>query len=119
MPDDPSRGDRVTSRFWLRIQPHDPRASQYGTSDLDGDRADRPLPHRRPPWREYRPSSEANTAPVMSGGKDLGPTELQSGLKKNMTTAFEMPQMVAKGVFTLVIAEKGVLGAGSVRITLK
>lgn len=69
--------------------------------------------------REYRPSSEANTALVMSGGKDLGLTELQPGLKKSMTTAFEMPEAAAKGVFTLVIPEKGLLGMGSVRITLK
>jgi hypothetical protein len=35
-----------------------------------------------------------------------------------MATAFEMPDAAAKGVFTLVIPEKG-LGTGSVRITLK
>lgn len=69
--------------------------------------------------REFRPSSEANTALVMSGGKDLGLTELQPGLKKKISTAFEMPDAAAKGAFTLVIPEKGLLGTGSVRITLK
>ena len=69
--------------------------------------------------REFRPSSEANTALVMSGGKDLGLTELQPGLKKTMSTAFEVPEATAKGVFTLVVPEKGAFGTGSVRITLR
>lgn len=69
--------------------------------------------------RQYQPSSDANTALIMSTGKDLGITELHPGLKKSMTTAFEMPEESAKGVFTLVIPEKGLFGTGSVRITLK
>lgn len=32
---------------------------------------------------------------------------------------FEMPEEAAKGVFTRVVPEKGFLGTGSVRITLK
>lgn len=69
--------------------------------------------------KEYRPSSEANAALAMSGGRGLSLTELQPGLKKEITTGFEMPEDAAKGVFTLVIPEKGFLGTGSVRITLK
>lgn len=69
--------------------------------------------------REFRPSSEGNTALAMSGKKDLFLSELHPGLTKTMATAFEMPDAAAKGVFTLVIPEKGLLGAGSVRITLR
>lgn len=69
--------------------------------------------------REYRPSSEANTALVMSGGKDLGLAELQPGLKRKMQTAFEMPTEAAEGEITLVIPEKGALGTESVRMTLR
>ena len=69
--------------------------------------------------REFRPSSEANTALSMSGGKDFLVSELQPGIKKNTVTAFELPEDSAKGVFTLVVPEKGFLGTGSVRITLK
>jgi hypothetical protein len=63
--------------------------------------------------------SEANTALEMSGHKDLIVSELQPGLTKKMVTAFEMPDATARGTFTLVIPEKGLLGTGSVRITLK
>jgi len=69
--------------------------------------------------REYRPSSDGNTALVMSGDKDLALSELQPGVARKMQTAFEMPDAVAKGTFTLVIPEKGVLGTGSARITLQ
>ncbi len=69
--------------------------------------------------REFRPSSDANTALAMSGNKDLIVSEVQPGLKRNMVTAFEMPDVAAKGTFTLVIPEKGLLGTGSVRITLR
>ena len=69
--------------------------------------------------REYRPSSEANTALAMSGhSKDLGLAEVQPGIKKKMTTAFEMPEASTNGAVTLVIPEKGFLGTGSVRIKL-
>lgn len=69
--------------------------------------------------REYHPSSDANTALVMSGGKDLALTELQPGLKKAITTGFEVPKSAVEDGFTLVIPEKGVFGTGSVRIALK
>lgn len=69
--------------------------------------------------REYRPSSEANTALAFSRGKDLILSELQPGLKKSTSTAFEVPQDVANGEFTLVIPEKGLFGSKSVRIALK
>lgn len=70
--------------------------------------------------REFRPSTEANMALAMAGGgKDMIVSELQPGLKKATATAFELPEGSAKGTFTLVIPEKGLLGTGAVRITLK
>ena len=70
--------------------------------------------------REYRPSSEANTALMMSGEtKDFVISEVQPGIKKKMQTAFEMPEASVMGGFTLVIPEKGLLGTGSVRISLR
>lgn len=69
--------------------------------------------------REFRPSADANAALVLSGSKDLALSELQPGLKKSMVTPFEMPAAAARGVVTLVIPEKGLLGTGSVRIPLK
>jgi hypothetical protein len=70
--------------------------------------------------REFRPSSEANTALMMSGAtKDFVISEVQPGIKKKMQTAFEMPETSATGGFTLVIPEKGLLGTGSVRISLR
>ena len=69
--------------------------------------------------REFRPSSDGNTALAMSGSKDLLASELQPGIARNMATAFEMPETAAAGTFTLVIPEKGLLGTESVRITLR
>lgn len=70
--------------------------------------------------REFRPSTDANMALAMAGGgKDMIVSELQPGLKKATATAFELPEASAKGTFTLVIPEKGLLGTGAVRITLK
>lgn len=70
--------------------------------------------------RQFRPSSEANTALAMSGeDKDLILSEVQPGLTKSMATAFEVPSDVAEGGFELVIPEKGMLGTGEVRIALR
>ncbi|HWU87613.1 MAG TPA: DUF4352 domain-containing protein [Kofleriaceae bacterium] len=70
--------------------------------------------------REFRPSTEAITALAMSGDKDLGIAQLQPGLKKSMTAAFQMPEEATRGIFTLVIPEKGLRGSKkSVRMTLK
>jgi hypothetical protein len=70
--------------------------------------------------REFRSSTEANTTLGMSQpGKDLLLTELQPGLKKTTVTAFEMPDDALKGGLTLVVPEKGILGTGSVRVTLQ
>jgi hypothetical protein len=70
--------------------------------------------------RQFRPSSEANTALTFSeAGKDFILSEVQPGLTREMATAFEVPSDVASGVFDLVIPEKGLLGTDEVRITLK
>lgn len=67
--------------------------------------------------REFAPSVEGNTAIVMSGDKDLALSQLQPGIAKVMQTAFELPEPATKGVFSLVIPEKGLFGSGSVKIT--
>ncbi|MGH7286096.1 MAG: DUF4352 domain-containing protein [Polyangiaceae bacterium] len=69
--------------------------------------------------RQFRPSADGNAALAMSGDKDLALSELQPGITKNMSTAFEMPEAAAKGIITLLIPEKGALGSTVVRITLK
>jgi len=67
--------------------------------------------------RSYRPSSEANTALAMSGGsKDLFASELHPGVKRKMTTAFEVPKAMLKGGFTIIIPEKGLFGTGRAKI---
>jgi hypothetical protein len=52
-------------------------------------------------------------------GEDLLLSEIQTGLKKTMTTAFEVPAAVANGRFDLVIPEKGLLGSKKVTISLR
>jgi hypothetical protein len=70
--------------------------------------------------RQFRPSSEANTALAFSeAGKDLIVSEVQPGLTREMATAFEVPSEVVSGGFDLVIPEKGAFGTDEVRITLK
>lgn len=60
--------------------------------------------------REFRPSSRANTALMMSGGKDFLLSEVQPGLKKAMKTAFEMPADAARGDLRLVLGDEVVVG---------
>jgi predicted SnoaL-like aldol condensation-catalyzing enzyme len=67
--------------------------------------------------REFHPSSEANTALVMSGGKDMILSQLQPGVKKDSATAFEVPEAVVCNGYDLVIPEKGFLGSGKVVIS--
>jgi hypothetical protein len=70
--------------------------------------------------RTFSPSSDANTALAMSGkSKDLIVSQLQPGLKKNMSTAFEVPEEAAKAGATLIIPEKGFLGSKSAEIALR
>lgn len=70
--------------------------------------------------RQFRPSSEANTALMMSGkDKDFILSELQPGIPKSMATAFEVPNTVLEAPFQLVIPEKGFLGTDKVIIGLQ
>lgn len=58
--------------------------------------------------RQFSPSSRANTALAMSKkGKDLILSEVQPGLKRILTTVFEVPVAVADQPLRLAIAEKG------------
>lgn len=68
--------------------------------------------------RKFRASSEANVALVMSSGKDFLLSELQPGISRKMATAFEVPEDVANGRFTLVVPEKG-FGFDEVKIALQ
>ncbi len=67
--------------------------------------------------RTFRPSSEANTALMMSGkSKDFLLSEIQPGLKREMHTAFEVPMDAAQSGLKLVIPEKGLLGSDKAEI---
>lgn len=68
--------------------------------------------------RTFKASSDANSALAMSGGKDLLLSEIQPGLKRQMRSAFEVPEIVVKEGAKLVIPEKG-WGSGKVEIELK
>ena len=69
--------------------------------------------------RKYRASSGANTALAMSGGaKDLFASELHPGVKKKMSTAFEVPKAMLRSGFTIIIPEKGLFGTGKAKIGL-
>ena len=55
----------------------------------------------------------------MSGkSKDLILSEIQPGLKRKMSTGFEIPEGAARNGLTLVIPEKGLLGTGKATVTL-
>ena len=71
--------------------------------------------------REFRPSSEAATAYAMSGGsKDLLLGEVQPGLKRKMTSVYEIPlESTQKTGLILVIPEKGMFSSGKVEVNLK
>jgi hypothetical protein len=68
--------------------------------------------------RTFRASSGANTALAMTGNKDLLLSEIQPGLSKKSSTAFEVPLASAEEGLTLVIPEKGLLGTKEVRVYL-
>jgi hypothetical protein len=69
--------------------------------------------------REFRPSSKAVTAMAMSEpDRDFILSELQPGLTKQTTTAFEVPVSALQGEIVLVIPEKG-WGAGKAEVLLK
>lgn len=67
--------------------------------------------------REFRPSSNANTALLMAGkSKDFLVSEVQPGLKRKMQTGFEVPASILDAPWTLVVPEKGFLGTGKVEL---
>lgn len=69
--------------------------------------------------REFRPSSEANTAIMLSGSdKDFIITEVQPGLSKPMKTAFEVPVDAVKFESTLIVPEKGLFRGGQASVSL-
>jgi len=67
--------------------------------------------------RQFRSSTEANTALLFSSGKkDLMLSELQPGIPRPMKTAFELPLTAVSQGFKLVIPEKGLLGQRTAEI---
>jgi hypothetical protein len=70
--------------------------------------------------REFRPSSRANTALLMTSEhkRDFILSELQPGIVRKMRTAFELPQSSAQGL-TLLVHEKGFFGTGKIRVALE
>lgn len=66
--------------------------------------------------REFQPSSRANTALVMSRGKEFVLSELQPGIPQTIQTAFEIPDS-AENIF-LEIPEKGLFSTGKIRVAL-
>lgn len=69
--------------------------------------------------RQFRSSSEGNTALMMSGdGKDFIISELHPGIQKKMKTVFEVPISLLEQGMTLVIPEKGFGGSDEAHIQL-
>lgn len=66
--------------------------------------------------REFQASSEAETALSMSDGSDFIVSELQPGLAREATTAFQVPEDVLEHPITLVIPEKGLMGNDEVEL---
>lgn len=70
--------------------------------------------------REFEPSSDAGTALLAeSRNKDFIISELQPGVPRQMTQAFELPSKSLSSELTLVIPEKGLFGSDEVNIKLK
>lgn len=70
--------------------------------------------------RQFKPSSHANTALAMSGGrKDLLLSELNPGVKRTVKTAFEVPEAAVGAGLKLVVPEKGLLGSKTVEVALQ
>ena len=68
--------------------------------------------------REFRPSSDVNTALAADEDKDLFLSELQPGIPRRMTVGFEVPESIPLSDFTLVVPEKGFFKSGKVRVRL-
>lgn len=72
-----------------------------------------------PKGRTFRPSSEAQTALMMSGGpNDFLLSELQPGIKKDTVTAFLIPEDALGPGLSIVVPEKGLLGTRKVQVAL-
>ena len=63
--------------------------------------------------REFRPSSRANTALMMSGEKDFLLSEVQPALKNAMKMEFELPADAARGDLRLVLSDRAVVGVAA------
>jgi len=68
--------------------------------------------------REFRPSSDVNTALLAGDDKDFLVSELQPGIPRRMKVGFEVPDSIPLSDFTLVVPEKGVFTSGEVRVGL-
>ena len=72
--------------------------------------------------RKFRPSSNANTAYMMSGNnqKDFIVSEVQPGLSKRMVSVYEVPKdsVDNEGLF-VIVPEKGIWGTGKAKVRLK
>ena len=68
--------------------------------------------------REFRPSSDVNTALLAEGDKDFLVSELQPGIPRRMKVGFEVPNSIPISDFTLLVPEKGLFSSGKVRIRL-
>ena len=72
-----------------------------------------------PQGRRYSPSSEANTALMMtSENKDFLLSELHPGVTKRTATAFEIPKDSLTSGLYLEIPEKGLLSTGKETVTI-
>lgn len=69
--------------------------------------------------RTYRPSSDANVALLHeSDDKDFILAELQPGVPRRMTQAFELPEKSIQSSLSLVIPEKGLWASGKATVVL-
>ncbi len=64
--------------------------------------------------REFRSSSEAETALAMMDETDFVISELQPGIEQEAIVAFEVPEESTEGPMTLVIPEKGMTSTDEV-----
>lgn len=69
--------------------------------------------------KSYRPSSDANVALLHEADdKDFILSELQPGVPRRMTQAFELPTKSTESSLSLVIPEKGLWGSGKATVVL-
>ena len=68
--------------------------------------------------REFRPSSDVNTALLAGEDKDFLLSELQPGIPRRMSVGFEVPESIPLSEFTLSVPEKGLFSSGKMRVRL-